>query len=245
MQRIFFDKWDGKIEIDYVFQETDSLPEGFKPPDDRAKPWGTGHAVWVAKDKIKEPFAMINADDFYGRKSFELAYGFLSDMDNLLNSRYALVGYLLKNTLSEYGHVSRAECTRDENGNLETITERMKIHKTPEGPYYESGGMKLPLNENAIVSMNMWGFMPSFFRYLEEDLMPFLERNINNIKAEFLLPNVIDRLIKSGEIEIPVLETDEKWFGMTYKEDMKQVQDKLTALTNKGTYPSPIWDDKG
>jgi dTDP-glucose pyrophosphorylase len=241
MKKIFFEKWSTKIDIDYVFQETSTLPQGYSSPEGRIKPWGTGHAVWVAREKIMEPFAMINADDFYGRASFKLAFDFLSEMDNLLNSRYALIGYSLKNTLSDHGHVSRAECTVDEAGNLKSITERLRIHKTPEGPFYEKDGERLPLDREAVVSMNMWGFMPSIFEYLEEDLIAFLQENSQSEKAEFLLPNVIDRLINSGIIEIPVLHSDEKWFGMTYREDLELVKSRLSLLVSQGSYPDPVW----
>ncbi len=241
MEEIFFSKWRDKIEVDYTFQEIDDLPEGYEPPEGREKPWGTGHAIWVAKDKIREPFAVINADDFYGRQSYELAAGFLSDLDNLLHSRYALVGYILNNTLSDHGHVSRAECFVSEKNLLTGIKERLKIHKTPSGPEYEENGEKTPIDESTVVSMNMWCFMPSLFQYLEEDLLEFLDKNSNEMKAEFLLPDVIDRLIKSGTVEIPVLKTSEKWFGMTYREDKPEVEKKLAALVESGSYPLPIW----
>lgn len=241
MEKIFFSKWSDKVDIDFTFQETTNLPGGFKPDEKRTKPWGTGHAIWVAKDMVKEPFAVINADDFYGRKSYRLAADFLRNFDNLLHSRYALIGYVLRNTLSEHGHVSRAECATDGNGRLVSITERLKIHRTPTGPEYEEEGKQVPIDDDTTVSMNMWCFMPSLFHYLEEDLKEFLQTSSKDLKAEFLLPNVIDRLIKSGEVEIPVLKTTEKWFGMTYQEDKPGVMEKLARLVSQGTYPTPIW----
>jgi dTDP-glucose pyrophosphorylase len=242
MKRIFFDKWAGKIELDYVFQEVNNLPGGFQSPDERAKPWGTGHAIWVAREKINEPFCMINADDFYGRKSFELAAGFLANMDNLLHSRYALIGYHLKNTLSEHGYVSRAECEININGTLKSITERLKIMRAGSRIIYQDdSGNSVPIGENAVVSMNMWGFMPSLFKYLEDGLVEFLKTNAESTKSEFLLPNVIDRLIKSGEVEIPVLQTESKWFGMTYREDLEMVTAKLAQLVKEGEYPRSVW----
>jgi dTDP-glucose pyrophosphorylase len=243
MDRIFFKKWKDKIEIDYVYQELDNLPGGFKAPAERVKPWGTGHAIWVAREKIQEPFCMINADDFYGRRSYEMAASFLGNMDNLLQSRYALIGYILKNTLSEYGYVSRAECQANDDGTLKSITERLKIKR--EGDvvmYQDENGDGKEISENTIVSMNIWGFMPSLFSYLEKDIIEFLEVNAESIKAEFLLPNVIDRLIKSGEVEIPVLKTDARWFGMTYREDLELVKGKLAELERAGEYPTPVWD---
>jgi NDP-sugar pyrophosphorylase family protein len=244
MKEIFFDKWEKKIEIETVFQETSTLPEGYSCPEGRTRPWGTGHAIWVARDKIKEPFAVINADDFYGRESFQLAAGFLSDIENLLHSRYCLVGYILKNTLSDHGFVSRAECKEDPYGRLISITERLKIRRE-EGKILFMGedGKKQELDQSTIVSMNIWGFMPSLFQYLEEDLVKFLEKNLGDPKAEFLLPNVIDRLIKSGKVEIPVLKTEAQWFGMTYKEDREPVRDKLKDLIISRLYPTPIWQE--
>jgi NDP-sugar pyrophosphorylase family protein len=245
MKRIFFDKWSDKIEIDYVFQEVNDLPGGFAAPDDRIKPWGTGHAIWVARDKVREPFCMINADDFYGRNSYEMAAGFLSDMDNLLHSRYALIGYILKNTLSEHGFVSRAECQASPNGLLQSIKERLKIKREGEVVlFHDEEGKEREIDENTVVSMNIWCFMPSLFNYLEEDMIIFLKENALSTKAEFLLPNVIDRLIKSGEVEIPVMPTDAKWFGMTYREDLDLVRGKLQELVSKGEYPKSLVDSR-
>ena len=242
MKEIFFDKWEDKVEIEYVFQETDTLPTGYSCPEGRTRPWGTGHAIWAAREKVREPFAVINADDFYGRESYRLASGFLSNMENLLQSRYCLVGYILKNTLSDHGFVSRAECRTEKQGKLVSITERLKIKREGEVIFFQGeDGARLELDENTVVSMNIWGFMPSLFEYLEEDLLKFLKENPGSLKAEFLLPDVIDRLIKSGQVEIPVLQTDARWFGMTYKEDREIVAGRLQELVGQGIYPSPIW----
>ena len=242
MQRIFFDKWKDKIEVDYVFQEIDNLPGGYRPPAERVKPWGTGHAIWVAGEKIREPFCVINADDFYGRRSYELAASFLGNIDNLLQGRYALIGYTLKNTLSEYGYVSRAECQINENGLLTSITERLKIKREGEVVVYQDdNGESRTISEDTVVSMNIWGFMPSLFRHLENEMIIFLKENSGSLKAEFLLPNVVDKLIHSGEVEIPVLPTDAQWFGMTYKEDLEIVRGRLAELVARGDYPTPVW----
>lgn len=242
MQHIFFDKWKDKIEVDFVFQELDDLPGGFKPPAERTKPWGTGHAIWVARHKIREPFCMINADDFYGRRSYEMAAGFLKNMDNLLHGRYALIGYILKNTLSEHGFVSRAEGETNPDGTLKSITERLKIKREGDTVVYQDDqGNIRTISENTLVSMNIWAFMPSLFKYLDEDIVDFLRENSNSVKAEFLLPNLIDKLIKTGNVEIPVIPTDAQWFGMTYREDLEMVQSKLSVLVNHGEYPTPIW----
>ncbi len=242
MQRIFFDKWQDKIEVDYIFQEVTDLPGGYTCPDGRTKPWGTGHAIWCAREKVREPFCMINADDFYGRKSYELAANFLKNMDNLIYGRYALIGYVLKNTLSEHGYVSRAECRTNADGLLSSITERLKIKREGDVVVYqdEQEGSRV-ISEDTLVSMNIWGFMPSLFNYLEEGLLDFLQDNSASVKAEFLLPNVIDKLIKNGTVEIPVLPTEAKWFGMTYKEDLELVRGKLAELVKMGEYPTPVW----
>ena len=242
MQHIFFDKWKDKIEVDYVFQEIDDLPGGFKPPAERTKPWGTGHAIWVARDKIQEPFCMINADDFYGRRSYEMASGFLKNLDNLLHGRYALIGYILKNTLSEYGFVSRAEGETNPDGTLKSITERLKIKREGDQVVFQDDhGDIRTISENTLVSMNIWAFMPSLFKYLDEEIIGFLKGYSENPKAEFLLPNLIDKLIKTGTVEIPVIPTDAQWFGMTYKEDLEMVRGKLAVLVENGEYPTPIW----
>lgn len=242
MQRIFFDKWKDKIEVDYVFQEVGDLPGGFTHPEGRSKPWGTGHAIWCAREKVQEPFCMINADDFYGRRSFESAYSFLSDINNLLDGKYTVIGYILKNTLSEFGYVSRAECVTDQQGRLVSITERLKIKREGDAVIYQDdNGESREISENTVVSMNMWGFMPSLFQYLEDEMKMFLEENSTSLKAEFLLPTVIDKLIKSGEVEIPVISTDAKWFGMTYKEDLELVREKLSGLIRSGEYTSPVY----
>jgi hypothetical protein len=242
MKRIFFDKWSGKIEIDYVFQELDHLPNGFMPPEGRVKPWGTGHAIWVARDKVREPFCVINADDFYGRGAYQLAAAFQSDLDNLLNSRYCLIGYILKNSLSEHGFVSRAECRIDANGLLSFVKERTRIKREGINVFYEDeNGNRLIIDENTVVSMNIWGFMPSVFDYLETGLVKFLQENAFSLKAEFFIPDLIDDLIKTGKVDVPVLRTDEKWFGMTYIEDREMVCARLAELVRQGVYHTPIW----
>lgn len=242
MRNIFFEKWSKKIEVDYVFQEVNNLPGGFKPMTDRTKPWGTGHAIWVAKDKVREPFCVINADDFYGREAYQLASQFQANLDNLINSRYCLIGYILKNSLSDHGFVSRAECRIDDKGMLSYVKERTKIRREGQKVFFEDdNGTRTEIDENTIVSMNMWGFMPSLFDYLEEGMMKFLEENASSLKAEYFLPSLVDELIRSGNVEVPVLPTDERWFGMTYKEDREMVSGKLAELVKQGVYPTPVY----
>jgi len=243
IKEVFIDKWKDQIEIEYVFQELNALPDNYSVPEGRIKPWGTAHAIWVAKDKIKEPFCVINADDFYGANSYNLASVFLSDMDSLLDGKYCLVAYILKNTLSEFGYVSRAECSIDEENNLESVIERLKIKREGDKViYHAEDGRLVNIDENTAVSMNMWGFMPSLFNHLDDHLNEFLKENASSLKAEFLLPNVIDYLIKNNIIQLPVLKSNEKWFGMTYPEDRPDVQARLNQLVKDGRYPSPIWE---
>lgn len=242
MNSIFFEKWSKHVEVDYVFQELTTLPLGFHPPEERQKPWGTGHAIWVAKNKVKEPFCVINADDFYGRTSYHLASEFLQSQENQNKGSYCLIGYILNNTLSEYGYVSRAECSADEKGRLTSIVERLKIKREGRVVYYQDDlGSLNEIDENAIVSMNMWGFLPSLFDYLEEDLHIFLKENSSDLKKEFLLPSVINEIITSGRTEILIKQSPEKWFGMTYREDREEVSNKLKSLVSQQLYPSPIW----
>lgn len=242
MRRIFFDKWMHRIEIDHVYQEISDLPGGHFAPKDRTKPWGTAHAIWTARGKIREPFAVINADDFYGQESYQLASRFLGDIGNLLQGRYALIGYRLKNTLSEHGFVSRAECRIGEGNLLKGITERLKIRRDDGKVFYQDGeGRAVLLSENTMVSMNFWAFMPSLFDHIEKDMLDLLPGHSRSLTAEFLLPGVIDGLIRDGIVEIPVLETSDRWFGITYREDREEVKEKLQKLAENGDYPTPVW----
>lgn len=206
------------IDTEYVFQEYSSLPEGFVCPEGRLKPWGTGHAVLTAKDAVKNPFLVINADDYYGQSVYEVMYKALTENDGM-----CMAGYKLGNTLSENGSVSRGICTV-ENGFLADVTEKTDITR-------DSG---IPLD--TVVSMNMWGLDTGFFPYLEEKFVKFLEENINEPKKEFFLPAVINERIKEKNMPVRVMVTDEKWYGVTYKEDAPSVHAALTALTDKGLY---------
>lgn len=206
------------IDTEYVFQEYSSLPEGFICPEGRLKPWGTGHAVLTAKDAVKNPFLVINADDYYGQSVYEVMYKALTENDGM-----CMAGYKLGNTLSDNGSVSRGICTV-ENGFLADVTEKTDITR-------DSG---IPLD--TVVSMNMWGLDTGFFPYLEEKFVKFLEENINEPKKEFFLPAVINERIKEKNMPVRVMVTDEKWYGVTYKEDAPSVHAALTALTDKGLY---------
>ncbi len=230
------------LEVRYVYQELDALPAGFTVPAGREKPWGTGHAVLVAAPEIHEPFAVINADDFYGRDAFERVGRFLTELADPGANEYALIAYRLGNTLSEHGSVSRGVCSVDEHGFLTQITEHLEITRTDDGIVYrdEAGTLK-PIAADTLVSMNLLGFTPTLFRYLDDHFRPFLEKHAGNLKAEFLLPEVLNALIHAGEVRVRVLETRARWFGVTYREDKASAEQRLRELIARGAYPQALW----
>jgi len=241
-REVFISKLEKHIEIDYVFQELDKLPKGFSVPRGRVKPWGTGHAILMAADKVKEPFAAINADDFYGAGAFRVMADYLSSLDPGNQSEYAMVGYDLCNTMSEYGSVSRGICTKDENGWLLEVVERTKIRFVGEGiEDVQENGESLVLHRNEIVSMNFWGFTPGFFNQAEPLFVDFLKDNLENLKSEFYIPLAVDLLIKSNKAKVKVLQSHDRWFGVTYKEDKPLVVEKLSQLHREGIYPGKLW----
>ena len=236
----FEPKLNGKIEIEYVYQEIDKLPKGFKLPEDREKPWGTGHAVLMAKDIIKDPFAAINADDFYGAKAYQVIAENLNQ--SVVPNKYAMVGYQLSNTLSEFGSVSRGICVTDDNNQLTQITETHKIRTEGNQILCKSEGKKdMELTGKEIVSMNFWGFQPSIFCFIENQFVDFLHHNINQPKSEFYIPFVVFEMIKRGQINVEVLTADSPWFGVTYKEDKPFVIQQIQNLTDQGIYPEKLW----
>ena len=218
-----------KVRVEYVFQENDKLPNGFTCPNDRVKPWGTAHAILCCKEVVKEPFAVINADDYYGKSAFVKIAEFLkSGTDD-----YCMVGFRLKNTLTENGYVSRGVC-ETENGILKTVTERTKI---VDCKYTEDDGKNwTALNPDSIVSMNLWGFQPDIFSYIESGFVDFLNKNINTPKSEYYLPSVVSGLIESGEKQVKVLVAEDKWYGVTYKEDKEDVVAAIKEMTDDGLY---------
>ena len=232
-------KLSGKIATDYVFQDLRSFTGDYQVPAERTKPWGTAHAVLCAKDAVKEPFAVINADDFYGRDAFEKAYGFLTQQ--VSEKLYCIIGYELAKTLSDNGTVSRGVCQVDADGNLISIAERTKIYAENGKITYEEGDKKFEVPFDSKVSMNFWGFDPSVFTYTEKLFAEFLREQGTNPKAEFFIPIIGDKLIKEGKGNIKVISTDAQWFGVTYKEDAPEVQASLNALIAKGDYPSNLW----
>jgi UTP-glucose-1-phosphate uridylyltransferase len=235
-------KYENLIPVEIVFQELDYLPEKFKVPGNREKPWGTNHAVMMGKPVIHEPFAVINADDFYGRESFRVLAGYLAELKGKQND-YCMVGYRLGNTLSESGSVARGICEKDENDYLTTVVERTYIIRdTDEKIKYkdEQGNLQI-VGENVPVSMNMWGFTPEYFNYSDEQFVDFLIKNQDNPKAEFFIPLVVNNLITSEKAKVKVLDTTSKWFGVTYAEDRSGVVAKLKELTEKGEYPEKLF----
>lgn len=235
------ERFKGRIAVDFVFQELDSLPAGYTVPEGREKPWGTNHAVMMGASVIKdEPFAVINADDFYGAEAYEGMAKYLTELAGGQN-KYCMMGYKINNTLSEHGSVSRGICTMDAAGNLADMVERTKIFKEGGRIYYqdETGDHDLPAD--SLVSMNMFGFTPDYFRYSAKYFPKFLTENATNLKAEFFIPLMVNKLIKDGTATMKVLSSDAKWFGVTYKEDKPAVVAKLNELIASGKYPANLW----
>jgi dTDP-glucose pyrophosphorylase len=237
----FDKKLKGKIEVEYVFQELDNLPEGFTLPEGREKPWGTAHAILVAKDVIKEPFCALNADDFYGFKAYKVMAEFLNY--SKFDTEFSMVGYHLNNTLSDFGSVSRGICDVDKNKNLRKIVETTKIlKKEAKIVSIENDGSEKFLTGNEIASMNIWGFKPSVFDSLEQKFTDFLKTEINKPKSEMYIPTVVFEMIWDKKATVKVLEANSPWFGVTYKEDKPFVIEKLNALIEMGDYPAKLWD---
>ncbi len=235
----FDNKLKGKIEVEYVFQDLNDLPEGFKVPEGREKPWGTGHAVRSARNAVNTPFAAINADDFYGKEAYETVVKFLSSEAN--ETTYAMVGYRMDKTLSENGTVSRGLCISDESSNLTFIEELTKISLENDGIFYYKNEEKIALKGNETVSMNFWGFHPSLFSLLEDGFIDFLKENGNELKSEYYIPIPVYNLIKSGRGKVKVLTSDASWFGVTYQEDKPVVKQRINDLISDGKYPSNLW----
>lgn len=236
-------KYKNHIPVTVVYQETDSLPEGYTVPEDRTRPWGTGHAVMMGADAINEPFAVINADDFYGRNAFEVMADFLKDSENK-QGRYCMVAFKVGNTMTENGSVSRGVCTVDDNNCLSSIVERRRIEFDGDhNPVFIDEETEQPnrLDVTTPVSMNLWGFTPDFFVHSQKEFKRFLDLFSNDNKREFYIPNVVDFLINNGKASVRVLTTDSRWFGVTYANDRQNVCDNLEALHSDGTYPETLF----
>ena len=237
-------KYEGHVPVELCFQSLDALPEGFTCPEGRVKPWGTNHAVLMAKDVIREPFCVINCDDFYNRNAFMVIVKFLADLPEGSQNRYAMVGFRVGNTLSENGTVARGICSKDSDECLTTVVERTEIMRV-DGPvcYKDEQGQWVAVDDNTPVSMNMWGFTPDYFTHSEEYFKTFLSdpANMANPKAEFFIPLMVNKLINDGTATVKVLDTTSKWFGVTYAADRQSVVDKIQTLVNEGVYPEKLW----
>ena len=234
------ERFGHKIEVEYVFQELDYLPEGFTLPEGRQKPWGTNHAVMMAANVINEPFAVINADDFYGRQAYKAIGEYLQALDGS-EGRYCMVGYQVNKTLSDNGTVSRGVCTVDEDGNLQGMVERTQIERVNGTIVFHDEGTDEPLAEDTPVSMNLFGFTPDYFRHSESYFKEFLAENIDNLKSEFYIPKMVNKLINDGTATMRVLRTASDWFGVTYKEDKPLLMSKIEELIEEGFYPRNLW----
>ncbi len=239
---------EGVMETAYVYQDLSRIPEGFEVPADRVKPWGTAHAVLSAKDEIDGPFAVINADDYYGREAFEKIYQYLQSHEDDEKYRYAMVGYRLENTLTENGHVARGICEINADGELVSVTERTRIEKKEQGAAYteDDGVSWKELPAGTIVSMNMWGFTAGFLGEIEKGFAAFLEKGLqeNPLKCEYFLPAVVSSLLHEDRAAVAVLTTADKWYGVTYKEDKPVVEQAVRAFRQSGLYPEKLWGNE-
>ncbi|MBO7501592.1 MAG: nucleotidyltransferase [Paludibacteraceae bacterium] len=239
-RKVVLSKYQNNIPCEVCFQSIDKLPKGYTFNPDRTKPWGTNHAVLMGKDLINEPFAVINADDFYGKESFEVLAQFLQSVEGK-EGQYCMVGYRVQNTLSENGSVSRGVCTTDADGYLTGVTERTHIEDVGGQVVFTENGEDTVLDPMTPVSMNMWGFTPEYFRYAEEAFCRFLDENSQELKKEFYIPTLVNDLIQAGKATCKVLDTPSKWFGVTYSEDREQVVMKINTLIHKGVYPEKLF----
>jgi hypothetical protein len=231
-------RFEQRVPVDYVFQELDKLPAGFAPPPHRRKPWGTGHAILMAQEAIREPFGVVNADDFYGRHSYELLARHLQS-----GSRdYAMVGFVLRNTLSEFGSVARGVCRTTPDDFLEEVVELTRVHREGDAVKYTGpAGTVGPLTGAETVSLNMWGFGPTIFTHLRRELVLFLEAQPHDETAEFFIPTVVNTLVNRGQERLKVLRTPDSWFGITYREDRPRVIENVRRLIGQGDYPDKLW----
>ncbi len=238
-------KYEGHVPCELVFQSLDKLPEGYSVPEGRTKPWGTNHAVMMAKDVIKEPFCVINCDDFYNRDCFQVIGKFLSELPEGSKNTYAMVGFRVSNTLSDHGTVSRGVCAKDAAGLLTSVVERTEIERKDDGnvAYKDEKGEWVSISDNTPVSMNVWGFTPDYFEYSDRFFKEFLDADTTkaNPKAEYLIPWVVDSLIHNGTATCEVLDTTSKWFGVTYSADRPSVVARIQQLVDEGVYPNKLF----
>jgi NDP-sugar pyrophosphorylase family protein len=235
-------KLTGKVKIEFVHQELEMIPEGFRCPPERIKPWGTAHAVWVAAKAIKEPFVAINADDFYGRGSYMNMAKYLISGSKPTGTDFCMIGYQLNRTLSDYGSVSRGICESDEHSFLKAVVERPEIfRKNGNIVFRDENSHEVPLADDTLVSMNIWGFTPAIFPHIEQQFSEFISQNISNLKAELYIPRIVNEIIKNGKASVKILPATDKWFGVTYKEDKPHAIQNIRELINQGVYPDNLW----
>ena len=241
------DRMSKIVEVAYVFQDLNNLPEEYSVPEGRVKPWGTGHAILSCLDEVDGPFAVINADDYYGSHAFQMAYDFLSQNEDGDTYSYMMVGYKLENTLTDNGHVARGVCVTDEEGHLVKINERTHIEKREGGAAYteDDGKTWVEIPEGSTVSMNMWGFSASILKELKDRFAKFLDENLegNPLKCEYFLPFVVDELLTEKKATVKVLKSMDKWYGVTYKEDKPVVVAAIQKLKDEGLYPQKLWEE--
>jgi len=241
-EKVFKEKLEGKVELAFVSQELTNIPFGCNFNPEREKPWGTAHAVQVAKEVVNQPFAIINADDYYGQSAYKSLHAFLVNPENPKENNYCIIGYYLQNTLSEHGTVNRGVCMADKEGNLTDIVETTKIGWDADGKIsYPTEDGKAYLEKDTPVSMNMFGFMPSYFDFTEDKFKSFLKARGHELKSEFYIPQVLDDMQKESFAKVKLIPSDSDWFGVTYKEDKPFVIEKLNALIEAGRYPSNLW----
>lgn len=239
-KRKYVENISRKMQVECVFQELHSLPDGYSVPEGREKPWGTAHAVWMAESAVNEPFAIVNADDYYGRNSLKSMFDHLSGLNDN-EAQAVLVAYILRNTLSEHGKVSRGVCEIGEDGFLNQINERTDIYKNGHAAYYLEEGKRGELSGDELVSMNLMGYSSKVFKEIHNGFDTFFKVNKNNLKGEYYIPKVMTDMIRNG-VQVPVLTTEDSWFGVTYQEDKPVVKRALDTLVDQGFYPRALWN---
>ena len=234
-------KIEPKMDVRFAYQDMNNIPEGFTVPEGREKPWGTTHALLACKGVVDEPFAIVNADDFYGKDAYKVIYDYLCN--EVEDDKYAMVGYLCGNTLTDNGTVTRGICEKDENGNLKSIREIQKIARQDGKAVYEEDGKWLPLGDDTVVSMNFWGLTPKIFEECEPIFADFLKNNLeaNPMKCEHVLPTAMGDLVREGKCTVKVLSSKDSWFGVTYKEDKPDVVKRIQEMKDAGIYPDILW----
>lgn len=241
------DRMANYMDVSYAFQKLSNIPEGYEVPEGRTKPWGTAHAVLSCLDQVDGPFAVINADDYYGVEAFKLIYDYLEAHPDDEKYRYAMVGYYLGNTVTDNGHVARGVCTTNDNGELASIVERTRIEKRDGGIAFteDDGATWTPVPEKTVVSMNMWGFTKSILREIRDGFPAFLDKGLkeNPMKCEYFLPTVVSKLLEAGKATAAVLESADKWYGVTYKEDKPVVMEAIRKMKQEGLYPEHLWEE--